>query len=102
MEDGIPEGLQHHHKTCCEKDGCYGRQTCMFWRCLHCGDVVSRRVDLYMTNLQLWDSNFTPILLFGVNKYLAGDTGNIMYSLYRIAIFIKQYLLSNNSAVDIS
>ena len=30
MEDGIPGGLQHCHKTCCEKGGCCGRQACMF------------------------------------------------------------------------
>jgi len=32
LEDGIPGGLQHHHKMCCEKGGCYGRWACMFWR----------------------------------------------------------------------
>jgi len=32
MKDGIPGGLQHHHKTCCEKGGCYERRACMFWR----------------------------------------------------------------------
>ena len=31
MEDGIPRWLQHYHKTCCKKDGCYGRQACMIW-----------------------------------------------------------------------
>jgi len=25
MEDEIPRWLQHHHETCCEWDGCYGR-----------------------------------------------------------------------------
>ena len=25
MEDGISRGLQHHHKTCCEKGSCYGK-----------------------------------------------------------------------------
>jgi len=32
MEDVIPGGLQHHHKTCCKKDGCHGRWACIFWR----------------------------------------------------------------------
>ena len=41
MEDRILGGLQHCHKMCCEKGGCHGRQACMFWRCLHCRDVVS-------------------------------------------------------------
>ena len=49
MEDGIPRWLQHYHKTCCEKDGHCERQACMFWRCLHYGDVVSRQVDLHIT-----------------------------------------------------
>ena len=29
MEDGIPGGLQHHHKTCCKKGDHHGRQACM-------------------------------------------------------------------------
>jgi len=39
MEDRIPEGLQHHHKTYCEKGGHCGMWACMFlemtlpWRC---------------------------------------------------------------------
>jgi len=32
MEDRIPGGLQHHHKMCCKKGGCYGRQACIIWR----------------------------------------------------------------------
>jgi len=32
VKDGIPRGLQHCHKTCCEKGGHHGRQACMFWR----------------------------------------------------------------------
>ena len=42
MEDGIPGGLQHRHKTCCKKGGCRGRQACMAQRWHHCGDVVFR------------------------------------------------------------
>ena len=40
MEDGIPGGLQHRHKTCCEKGGRCGRQACMVQRWHHHGDVV--------------------------------------------------------------
>ena len=29
LEDGIPRGLQHCHKTCCKKDGRCGRQACI-------------------------------------------------------------------------
>ena len=49
MEDGILGWLQHHHKTCCKKGSHHGRQACMFWRRFHCGDVISRWVDLHMT-----------------------------------------------------
>jgi len=41
MEDGISRGLQHHH----------GRWTCMVRRWFHCGDIISRQVDLYMTTI---------------------------------------------------
>ena len=50
MEDGISGGLQHCHETCCEKGGCRGRRACMVWRWFHYKDIVSRQVDLYMTN----------------------------------------------------
>ena len=42
MEDGIPRGLQHRHKTCCEKGGHRGRRACMVRRWHHRGDVVFR------------------------------------------------------------
>jgi len=32
MEDGISGGLQYHHETCCEKDGCRGKWAYMVWR----------------------------------------------------------------------
>ena len=50
MEDGISRGLQHCHEMCCEKGGCHGRRACMVQRWFHCGDVVSRQMDLYMTH----------------------------------------------------
>jgi len=49
MEDGIPRGLQQCYKTCCEKGGHCGRQTCMIWRWFHHGDVISGWMDLHMT-----------------------------------------------------
>ena len=42
MEDGIPGGLQHRHKTCCKKGGHRGRRTCMVQRWHHRGDVIFR------------------------------------------------------------
>ena len=49
MEDGIPGGLQHHHKMCCEKGGHCGRWACMVQKWFHCRDVISGQVDLHMT-----------------------------------------------------
>ena len=42
MEDGISGGLQHRHKTCCEKGGHRRRRACMVQRWHHHGDVVFR------------------------------------------------------------
>ena len=42
MEDEVPGGLQHCHKTCCEKGGCCGRRACRVQRWHHCRDVVFR------------------------------------------------------------
>ena len=49
MEDRIPGGLQHCHEMCCEKGGHCGRRACMVRKWFHCGDIVSRQVDLHMT-----------------------------------------------------
>ena len=38
---------------------------------------------------QLWDRNSNLISLFGTDKFLAGNTKNIVCSIQRIAIFIK-------------
>ena len=51
---------------------------------------------------QLWNGNFYPIFLFGVDKYLEEDAKNITYSLLKIAAFIKQHLLENRTAKNIS
>jgi len=50
MEDGISRGLQHHHETCCEKGGCHRRWACIVQRWFYHRDIVSRQVDLYMTD----------------------------------------------------
>jgi len=42
MEDGISGGLQHRHKTCCEKGGYRGRRAYMVQRWHHRRDVVFR------------------------------------------------------------
>ena len=31
VEDGIPRGLQHCHKTCCKKGSCHRRWACIIW-----------------------------------------------------------------------
>ena len=51
---------------------------------------------------QLWDGNFCPISLFGLDEYLKGDTKNIMCSLLRMVTFIKQHKLENRIAENIS
>jgi len=56
-------------------------------------------IILYQTNSpvdpNLWDGNFTPVSLLSVDECLNGDIKNISCSLQRIAIFMKQYLLTN-------
>jgi len=47
---------------------------------------------------QLWNGNFCPISIFGMNKYLEGDARNINCSLHRIAAFIRQRKLEDKSA----
>jgi len=49
----------------------------------------------------LWDSNFSSIFLFGTIKVLEGNAKNIVCSLQRIAIFIKQRPLGNKDSLDI-
>ena len=59
MEDEIPRGLQHHHKTCCEKGGRCGRRACMVQRWHHHGDVVFRTGRLvYDTALNTLNEKF--------------------------------------------
>jgi len=58
MEDGISRGLQHRHKTCCEKGGCHGRRACRVQRWHHRGDVVFRTGELAYDNR-------TPLSLIG-------------------------------------
>ena len=52
MEDGIPGGLQHRHKTCCEKGGRRGRRACRVQRWHHHGDVVFWTGGLVYDNLR--------------------------------------------------
>ena len=53
MEDEIPGGLQHRHKTCCEKGGRRGRRACRVQRWHHRGDVVFRTGGLVYDNIIL-------------------------------------------------
>jgi len=59
--------------------------------------LINQPVDL-----QLWDGNFCPVSIFGVNKYLEEDAKNIICSLYRIAVFVRQQNLEDKIAKDIS
>ena len=69
MEDGISGGLQHCHKTCCEKGGRRGRQACRVQRWHHRGDVIFRPGGLVYdmqqvkicNNHQNLQENYNPI-----------------------------------------
>ena len=42
VEDGIPRWLQHYHKICCKKGGCYGRQALIVGKkCTCCSNHLS-------------------------------------------------------------
>ena len=43
-----------------------------------------------LANSQLWDSNFCLVSIFEVNEYLKDDAKNIVCSLYRMAVFVRQ------------
>ena len=63
-------------------------------------------VIIYTANqpadLQLWDSNFCPILIFNMNEYLEDDAKNIICSLLRTVVFIRQHKLENKTTENIS
>ena len=61
MEDRIPGGLQHRHKTYCEKGGHCGRRACMVRRWHHRRDVV------FQTGGLVYDSYFYYMIK---NSYL--------------------------------
>ena len=50
---------------------------------------------------QLWDGNFCPVSIFGINEYLDGDAKNIACSLYRMAAFVRQRKLEDKTTADI-
>ena len=53
MEDRIPGGLQHCHKTCCKKGGHRRRQACMVQRWHYHRDVVFWTGGLVYDNYEL-------------------------------------------------
>ena len=54
MEDRIPGGLQHHHKTCCEKGGRHRRRACMVQRWHRRRDVVFRTGGLVYDTIEIY------------------------------------------------
>ena len=50
---------------------------------------------------QLWNGNFCSISIFDINEYLEGNTKNIMYSLHRIIVFVRQCKLEDKTTEDI-
>jgi len=63
--------------------------------------LVIPYVDNTSTDSQLWDGNFCPISIFGMDKYLEDDARNIICLLHRIVMFIKQHKLKDRTAEDI-
>ena len=61
MEDGIPGGLQHRHKTCCEKGGHHGRRAYRVQRWHHRGDVVFRTGGLAYDTYDIKIGSLTAI-----------------------------------------
>jgi len=56
----------------------------------------------HFADLQLWDSNFYSILIFDMNEYLEDDAKNVMCSLLRIGVFIRQHKLEDKTTENIS
>ena len=52
-------------------------------------------------DLQQQDGSFCPISIFEINKYLEGNAKNIVCSLYKMAVFIRQCKLENKAVEDI-
>ena len=52
-------------------------------------------------NPDLWNSFFFLTSLLGVKKFINIDTQNIIYSLLKIGMFIKQYFLDNKTAKNL-
>jgi len=50
---------------------------------------------------QLWNSNFCPISIFGINKYLEVNVKNITCSLHRIVTLIRQWKLEDKTVDNI-
>jgi len=69
MEDRIPGGLQHRHKTCCEKGGRRGRRACRVQRWHHRGDLVFRTGGLVYDNMDMSNGGSNMILDAGVRYY---------------------------------
>ena len=57
MDDGIPGGLQHRHKTCCKKGGRRGRRAYRVQRWHYHGDVVFRTGGLAYDNILVCNKN---------------------------------------------
>jgi len=55
-----------------------------------------------LTDLNIWDSNFNLISIFGTIKKSADDVKNIIVSLNHIASFINKRDIKNNRKFDLS
>ena len=89
MEDGIPGGLQHRHKTCCEKGGRHGRQACRVQRWHHRRDVVLQTGGLVYDNGTLNKARQISKIVDVVLCYKTYTEG----SLFAISSLYKQDLI---------
>ena len=54
---------------------------------------IEKRSKSTVFDSNMWDSNFMPIFLFGIDEFLTGNIRNIVCSLQRMAVFVKQWSL---------
>ena len=62
--------------------------------------IFSYAANQFM-DLQLWNSSFCSVSLFGMNQYLKGNARNITCLLLRIPAFIKQQKLEDKIVENI-
>ena len=73
-----------------------------FTTILNIKSVVTPYSDNQPTDPNLWNGSFSSTSIFGVNESLGKDSRNIVLSLQRIRMFIKQCSIKLSSKAPIS